>query len=69
MAHLVGIDKGPVMDWINDSGLDERYRKWKKHVEVLFKGPLNAVLEAVKCNICGLLEWRSRNGPSGQVDH
>ena len=23
MSHLVGIDKGPVMDWTNDSGLDE----------------------------------------------
>ena len=43
MTHLVGIDKGPVMDWTNDIGLGERYRKWKKHVEVLFKGPLNAV--------------------------
>ena len=50
MSHLVGIDKGPVMDWTNDSGLDEWYRKWKKHVEVLFKGPLNAVLESIKCN-------------------
>ena len=30
MMHLVGIDKGPVMDWTNDSGLGERYRKWKK---------------------------------------
>ena len=30
MAHLVGIDKGPVMDWTNDTGLDEHYRKWKK---------------------------------------
>ena len=28
--HLVGIDKGPVMEWANDSGLGERYRKWKK---------------------------------------
>ena len=28
--HLVGIDKGPVMDWTNDSGLGEQYRKWKK---------------------------------------
>ena len=28
--HLVGIDKGPVMDWTNDTGLGERYRKWKK---------------------------------------
>ena len=27
MAHLIGIDKGPVMDWTNDSGLDECYRK------------------------------------------
>ena len=50
MSHLVGIDKGPVMDWTNDSGLDEWYRKWKKQVEVLFKGPLNVVLEAIKCN-------------------
>ena len=50
MAHLVSIDKGPVMDWTNDSGLDEGYRKWKKHMEVLFKGPLNVVLEPVKCN-------------------
>ena len=38
MTHLVGIDKGPVMDWTNDIGLGERYRKWKKCVEVLFKG-------------------------------
>ena len=30
MMHLVGIDKGPVMDWTNDSGLGEQYRKWKK---------------------------------------
>ena len=50
MTHLVGIDKGPVMDWTNDIGLGERYRKWKKRVEVLFKGPLNAVAEGVKCN-------------------
>ena len=28
--HLVGIDKGPVMEWTNDLGLGERYRKWKK---------------------------------------
>ena len=27
MTHLVGIDKGPVMDWTNDIGLGERYRK------------------------------------------
>ena len=29
MSHLVGINKGPVMDWTNDSGLDECFRKWK----------------------------------------
>ena len=50
MSHLVGIDKGPVMDWTNDTGLDECYRKWKKSVEVLFSGPLNGVAEGVKCN-------------------
>ena len=30
MSHLVGIDKGPVMDWTNDIGLGERYRKWEE---------------------------------------
>ena len=50
MAHLVGINKGPVMDWTNDSGLDECYRKWKKQLEVLFKGPLSELTDAVKCN-------------------
>ena len=50
MAHMAGIDKGPVMDWTNDSGLDEHYRKWKKKVEVLFKGPLNTAGDQVKCN-------------------
>ena len=38
------------MDWTNDNGLDEHYRKWKKKVEVLFKGPLNTAGDAVKCN-------------------
>ena len=64
MMHLVGIDKGPVMDWTNDIGLGERYRKWKKRVEVLFKGPLNAVAEGVKWQLHHLLEWRPRNGVS-----
>ena len=60
MSHLVGIDKGPVMDWTNDSGLDECYRKWKKWVEILFKGPLNEVAEAVKCNY--VIYWSSDHG-------
>ena len=60
MSHLVGIDKGPVMDWTNDSGLDEWYRKWKKQVKVLFKGPLNVVLEAIKCNY--VVYWSGDHG-------
>ena len=60
MSHLVGIDKGPVMDWTNDSGLDEHYRKWKKQVEILFKGPLNEVAEAVKCNY--IIYWSGDHG-------
>ena len=60
MTHLVGIDKGPVMDWTNDIGLGERYRKWKKRVEVLFKGPLNTVAEGVKCNY--VIYWSGDHG-------
>ena len=60
MMHLVGIDKGPVMEWTNDSALGERYRKWKKQVEVLFKGPLNAVAEGVKCNY--IIYWSGDHG-------
>ena len=60
MAHLVGIDKGPVMDWTNDTGLDECYRKWKKQVEVLFKGPLSEVTEAIKCNY--MIYWSEDHG-------
>ena len=48
------------MDWTNDSGLDECYRKWKKCVEVLFKGPLNGVTEAVKCNY--VIYWSGDHG-------
>ena len=60
MSHLVGIDKGPVMDWTNDLRLDEHYRKWKKQVEVLFKGPLNGVTDAVKCNY--IIYWNGDHG-------
>ena len=60
MTHLVGFDKGPVMDWTNDMGLGERYRKWKKRVEVLFKGPLNTVAEGVKCNY--IIYWSGDHG-------
>ena len=58
--HLVGIDKGPVMDWTNDSGLDECYRKWKKWVEVLFKGPLNEATETIQCNY--IIYWSGDHG-------
>ena len=50
MSHLVGIDKGPVLDWTDDNGLMEHYCKWRKKVEVLFKGPLNNANDQVKCN-------------------
>ena len=61
MTHLVGIDKGPVMDWTNDSGLDEWYRKWKiMSGRVLFKGPLNGVMEGVKCNY--VVYWNGDHG-------
>ena len=33
MAHLAGIDKGPVLDWVDYNGLMKRYQIWKKRVE------------------------------------
>ena len=48
------------MDWTNDNGLDEHYRKWKKHIEVLFKGPLSTAAEAVKCNY--VIYWSGDHG-------
>ena len=60
MAHLVGIDKGPVMDWTNDSGLDEHYRKWKRVGKVLFHGPSSGVNEGVKCNY--VIYWSGDHG-------
>ena len=60
MAHLVGIDKGPVMDLTNDTELDECYRKWKKRLEVLFLGPLSEATDAVKCNY--VIYWSGDHG-------
>ena len=56
MAHLAGIDKEPVLDWTDDNGLMEHFKKWKK-VEILFKGPLNAANDGVKCNY--IIYWSS----------
>ena len=50
MAHFAGIDKGPVLYWIDDNGLLERYRIWKKRVEILFRGPLHAAGDGIKGN-------------------
>ena len=67
MAHLAGIDKGPILDWTNDNGLMECYQKWRKKVEVLFKDPLNTANDQVKCNYVILLVWRNLKGGSGKV--
>ena len=56
--HLAGINKGPILDWTDDNGLMECYRKWREKVEVLFKGPLNMVNDTVKCNY---ISYWSRN--------
>ena len=60
MAHLAGIDKGPVLDWTDDNGLMEHFRKWKKKVEILFRGPLNAASNGVKCNY--IIYWSRETG-------
>ena len=60
MACLAGIDKGLVLDWTDDNGLMELFRKWKKKVEILFKGPLNNANDPVKCNY--IIYWSGEVG-------
>ena len=59
MAHLAGINKGPVLDWTDNNGLMECFRKWKK-VEILFKDPLNTANDPVKCNC--IIYWSGEVG-------
>ena len=60
MAHLAKIDKGPVLDWTDNNGLMECFRKWKKKMEILFQGPLNAANDGVKCNY--VIYWSGETG-------
>ena len=60
MAHLAGIDKGLIVDWTDDNGLMEHLRKWRKKMEILFKGPLNMVNDAIKCNY--IIYWSGDTG-------
>ena len=60
MAHLAGINKGPVLDWIDNNGLLECYWIWKKRVEILFHGQLHAAGDGVKCNY--LIYWSGKPG-------
>ena len=60
MADLAGIDKGPVLHWTDDNGLMEHYRKWRKKVDILFKGPPNTANDAVKCNY--IIYWSGEIG-------
>ena len=60
MAHLAGIDKGPVLDWTDNNGLMERFRMWKKKVETLFWGPLTGANDTVKCNY--IIYWSGETG-------
>ena len=60
MAHLAGIDKRPVLDWTDDNGLMECFRKWKKKVEILFKGPLTNANDPVKFNY--IIYWSGEIG-------
>ena len=59
MAHMAGIDKGPILDLTNDNGLMEHYRKWRKK-EVLFRCPLNTANDQVKCNY--IIYWSGEPG-------
>ena len=57
---MASIDKSPISDWTDDNGLMECYRKWRKKVKVLFKGPLNTANYTVKCNY--IIYWSGEVG-------
>ena len=38
MAHLAGIDKGPVLDWTDDNGLMEHYQEMEEKGGSSFQG-------------------------------
>ena len=60
MAHLAGINKGPVLNWTDDNGLMEHFRKWKKTVEILFWDPLTNANDVVKCDY--IIYWSGEIG-------
>ena len=60
MAHLGGINKHPILDWTDENGLMEHYQKWRKKVDILFKGPINTANDAVKCNY--IIYWTGQIG-------
>ena len=60
MAHLAGIDKGPILDWTNGNGIMEHHQIWKKRVEILFHGLLNTAGDGIKCNY--LIYWAGKTG-------
>ena len=60
MVHLAGINKGPILNWTDENGLMECFRKWRKKVEILFKGPLDMANDTVKCNY--IIYWSGDTG-------
>ena len=40
----------PILDWTDENGLLEHFCKWKKKMQILFRGPLNSANDAIKCN-------------------
>ena len=58
--QYANLHKGPVLDWTDENGLMECFRKWKKKVKILFKGPLSNANEQVKCNY--IIYWSGEIG-------
>ena len=49
------------MDWTDDNGLLDHFRKWKKNVEIFFRGPLSTASgDGVKCNY--IIYWSGETG-------
>ena len=59
MAHLAGIDKGPVLDWVDDNGLMECTIFGRRGWKFCFTGHSTAN-DGIKCNF--LIYWAGKTG-------
>ena len=54
-------DIGPKLDWTRDHQMYDRFKRWKKRVEMVMESTLDEETDKAKCNY--LKFWMSEEGP------